>query len=395
MHWRISLFALTVALLPPGISRCAMVVDPPRAITHRVTVRMIETALDDGSSPATVLGDSAQRASIEAAVDAIWAQAGIDIKLLDSVVRYNNTFAYQGASGASARPVGDLNLILYGAGNAGILHPDDSVINLFFVDVVPGFTPRGEGWAGGLGHVGNNGISQFVGDNLLSSQGGRDAVATVIAHEIGHNLGLRHAADGLPNLMSAKRTSAQLTTEQVNAIFQWGFRSDEIAFIPQGGTGLPQLMPTPTPGDYNVNDIVDASDYTLWRDTFGAAGSLAADGNGDSKVDVADYTVWKNNFGQGILPQPIPGDYNRDGRVDAADYSVWRDTLGSTANLAADGNSNRVVDADDYSVWKNNFGAVAASGQSLPQAVPEPSALAPLIATLAMLLAARRVSLDS
>lgn len=55
----------------------------------------------------------------------------------------------------------------------------------------------------------------------------------------------------------------------------------------------------------------------------------------------------------------LSGDYNADGLVDAADYSVYRDNLGSQQNLAADGNHNGVVDQADYLVWRNNYGAVA------------------------------------
>lgn len=51
-------------------------------------------------------------------------------------------------------------------------------------------------------------------------------------------------------------------------------------------------------GDYNGNQIVDAADYTLWRNTLGREGTgLAADGNGDQRVDSADYSLWKSNFG--------------------------------------------------------------------------------------------------
>ena len=45
----------------------------------------------------------------------------------------------------------------------------------------------------------------------------------------------------------------------------------------------------------------------------------------------------------------IPGDYNGDGSVDAADYTVWRDTFGAMgADLPADGNGDMVVDSLDY-----------------------------------------------
>src|SRR5262249_13973616 len=59
-------------------------------------------------------------------------------------------------------------------------------------------------------------------------------------------------------------------------------------------------------------------------------------------------------------PSPMAGDYNHNGIVDAADYTVWRDTLGSTTNLQADGDGSGVVDQDDYLIWKATFGNTAA-----------------------------------
>ncbi len=47
-----------------------------------------------------------------------------------------------------------------------------------------------------------------------------------------------------------------------------------------------------------------------------------------------------------------PGDYNTSGEVDAADYALWRKTLGSTADLRADGSRNNVVDEADYELWR-------------------------------------------
>ncbi|QDU90243.1 hypothetical protein Pla175_36450 [Pirellulimonas nuda] len=81
----------------------------------------------------------------------------------------------------------------------------------------------------------------------------------------------------------------------------------------------------------------------------------------------------------------LPGDYNADGSVDAADYTVWRDTLGSTADLAADGDFNLVVDQGDYDCWRTHYGPppTAAIGVSAP--VPEPGAA--LLAALASCIA--------
>jgi hypothetical protein len=75
----------------------------------------------------------------------------------------------------------------------------------------------------------------------------------------------------------------------------------------------------------------------------------------------------------------LAGDYNQDGIVDAADYTVWRDTLSSTTNLTADGNGNGLIDTGDYDVWKMHFGQTAGSGSGGAAGVPEPSGLWMLI----------------
>jgi hypothetical protein len=53
-----------------------------------------------------------------------------------------------------------------------------------------------------------------------------------------------------------------------------------------------------TPGDFNGDSVVDAADYTLWRDNLGAADESAIGNNGDGGgIDQSDYELWRLNFG--------------------------------------------------------------------------------------------------
>ena len=63
------------------------------------------------------------------------------------------------------------------------------------------------------------------------------------------------------------------------------------------------------PGDYDLNGVVDAADYSEWRSAFGSKNPIV-DGNRDGVVDAADYVIWRRNLeaGSGSLaevPEPI------------------------------------------------------------------------------------------
>lgn len=80
----------------------------------------------------------------------------------------------------------------------------------------------------------------------------------------------------------------------------------------------------------------------------------------------------------------LPGDYSADGIVDAADFTIWRDNLGNGAALPNDDTPG--VGQDDYDRWKANFSQTSGSGGT-STSVPEPTAARLLIPTsfLAML----------
>ena len=82
---------------------------------------------------------------------------------------------------------------------------------------------------------------------------------------------------------------------------------------------------------------------------------------------------------ESITPPGVPGDYNGNGVVDAADYTVWRDHLGQTSpdyTLQNEGMSTGTVDTADYDFWKTHFGASGAGAGLLSGgAVPEPSTI--------------------
>lgn len=86
----------------------------------------------------------------------------------------------------------------------------------------------------------------------------------------------------------------------------------------------------------------------------------------------------------------LPGDYNDDGLVDAGDFSVWRDNLGSETWLPGD-TTPGLVSQEDYQVWSDFFGTQRLNHNTVAVVVPEPSSLSCiLIALIALTLVRHR-----
>lgn len=83
----------------------------------------------------------------------------------------------------------------------------------------------------------------------------------------------------------------------------------------------------------------------------------------------------------------LSGDFNNDGVVDAADYTEWRDNLGAPEGTLPNDFDGGVIGAAQYSTWASQFGATASSSAS---AVPEPVSLLIVLGGLVPLAVARK-----
>ena len=132
------------------------------------------------------------------------------------------------------------------------------------------------------------------------------------------------------------------------------------------------LEPQPTAGGDIIAQLFLDGDYThaILSQQLSPGGpdeirfgDLAGTNNGIFELDYLRFAS---------LPSGVAGDYNNNGIVDAADYTVWRDNFGSNHVLPNDSTPG-LVTADDYDVWKSNFGIAAGNEASAGAVVPEPA----------------------
>lgn len=80
----------------------------------------------------------------------------------------------------------------------------------------------------------------------------------------------------------------------------WDFSSASVLIDPDANqvllTGVATVL---NPADFNNDGLVDAADYTVWRDSLDqmVAPFTSADADGDGHVTHADYRIWAANYG--------------------------------------------------------------------------------------------------
>jgi len=301
----------------------ALIVDPPQEITHKVVVQPIVVESEDGFYVATFMGDSASEAYMKEQINRVWAQVGIEIEWLEPA-SYANDFAYDGYpidyyDSGLKRPSTDLLTIVTAAGSPP-RNPNGAVVNLFFVEITPT-----QGWVGVYGAAGSaildrNGATVAIGEELVTWEGGRDAAASVIAHEIGHNLGLDHYPLDQDNLLySGIRYASMLYTDQRSTILE----NDPVA----------------VDGYDFLQSLSVESGYTQWASLNKVVEGAAGDDDGDKLSNGLEYLCGTSPTSGNAIPAP----------TSCTSGFVWN--LSKNPAAVADGFEFAVEGSTDLSRW--------------------------------------------
>ena len=94
-----------------------------------------------------------------------------------------------------------------------------------------------------------------------------------------------------------KWTGANGTAWDKNTTANWSTGSSEV-FFDQDQVTFDDLAADGAAGDFNTNGVVDAADYTVWRNNLGQNVALPNEASTPGSVTPEDYNDWKSNFGE-------------------------------------------------------------------------------------------------
>ncbi len=133
-------------------------------------------------------------------------------------------------------------------------------------------------------------------------------------------------------------------------------------------------------GYVNGSQVVSTPFEFAAANEFTDADISAIAAGGDAASLARTGTAYFDNY---LVRSGIRGDYNSDGVVDAADYTLWRDQRGTSGLLrSADGDFNGIVNEADYTIWATHY-AAPQSLNNTAVSVPEPAATAAVLLAIA------------
>ncbi|MCA9239660.1 MAG: exo-alpha-sialidase, partial [Planctomycetales bacterium] len=142
---------------------------------------------------------------------------------------------------------------------------------------------------------------------------------------------------------------------------------------------------------FDGSPVVDQGSRSLYRAYLGRVNLAAEgtiDVFVNDSTGGASQAAWYDGIGLAEVTSAIarPGDYNDDGVVDAADYTVWRDQM-ALGELGAIPNNETVtpgrVTMEDYQVWLSNYGRWYPQGPLISSLTPEPTGLSLAVLAIA------------
>lgn len=108
---------------------------------------------------------------------------------------------------------------------------------------------------------------------------------------------------------------------------------------------------------------------TMTPSELAATGLEEFDVTADSVGAFYDHLPLVTDF-RFVAPVLLAGDYNQSGIVDAADYSVWRDNLGGPAGSLPNDADGGTIGLAQYATWKANFGmSLSSAGHHVPEPI--------------------------
>jgi hypothetical protein len=189
------------------------------------------------------------------------------------------------------------------------------------------------------------------------------------------------------NFLDIKSAGGSLSTSG------WSSLADQNAdgagtWVEAGGSSATELAEASLLGSHTLAPNTSLSLGNLWNNGIHTedVGFVIRKAAGPTNRTYDQNVVYIN-----ALPGGVPGDYNNNGIVDAADYTTWRDHLGQTFALQnRDSTASGAISQADYTFWKNHFGQHAGSGALSGGAVPEPSTFVLCLSAVAAMWAGRR-----
>ena len=111
------------------------------------------------------------------------------------------------------------------------------------------------------------------------------------------------------------------------------------------------------------DSVLDSGGSVTFRLSFSGGG-------GDAGSPALGHHAFLDNVAISALAALLPGDYNGDGVVDAVDYAVWRETYGAPAGSLPNDIVGGPIGIAQYESWREFFGSSLAQ---LSTSAPEPT----------------------